>query len=313
ATYNMDWIVGLDYGGIVDEVLNYGSGFIPTMYLINETGHVIYSEVGFDETTVRATLSSLLPDDTTFPSFSEINFYNNSELSIFNPRFEVFANISEDRNLKNVEVRIINDGIEKYSVTVNKINGFYIIDQGISIDPLFLYPLTNLEIQIYVRDYFNNGNLTGIYYLPITQYFDSGPPVISNTAVEWYEVSETKYNVTVFATIEEDLLFSKKDVWFMEGATIKKAATFMEFNATHMVASAELLYSQAMPWEIFAHLVIRDAAGNEVTVDLDIAEAPEPTETPTPSQTDESNFVLLLPLLSFLAVIAGVQILRKRK
>ncbi|MCE7743142.1 MAG: hypothetical protein GOP50_11895 [Candidatus Heimdallarchaeota archaeon] len=99
----------------------------------------------------------------------------------------------------------------------------------------------------------------------------------------------------------------------MEGVTIIKAATFMDYNATHMVASVELLYSQAMPCEIVAHLVIRDVAGNEVLIDLDVAEEPEPTETPTPTPTEESSYFLFLPLLGAIALVTVVQIIRKRK
>ncbi len=312
ASHNMDWIVGSDINGTIDEDLNYGSGFIPTMYLINETGHVIYAEVGFDEITVRGILGSLLPDDTTTPYYEEISFYNNTELSIFNPRFEIFANISEDRYLQTIEVRIVNDGIETYALSAEKVNGFYIIDQGIPLDSLFLYPLATLELQIYVKDYFNNANLTSVIYLPVTQYVDAGPPVISNTAVEWSEVSETRYNVTVYAIIEEDLLFMKKDVWFMEGVTIKKAATFDDFNGTHMVASAELLYTLANPWDLTAHIIVRDVAGNEVTEDLAVADLPT-TTTPTPTETEESSYFLFIPLLSVIAIVSVAQTFRKRK
>ncbi len=316
ASYNMDWIVGLDYNRTITDDLNYGSGFIPTMYLIDQSGDVIYAEIGYDDTAVKAALSTVLSDDTTDPVYNEYNFYNNTELSIFNPRFEIFANISEDRNLKSIELRIVNEGIEKFYLEIEKIGDFVIIDQGFSVESLFLYPFAVLELQILVVDYFDNYNLTDVFYLPVTQYTDAGPPTVTNTGVEWYETSDTKYNVTVYATIEEDLLFAKKDVWFMEGATIWKAATFEDFNGTHMVASAIILYSQVNPWELTAHIVVRDAAGNEVLVDLDVADPPiTPTPTPTETEepTEEGSYAFIIPLVSIVAIISIVRIIRKRK
>ncbi|MHA1407549.1 MAG: TlpA family protein disulfide reductase [Candidatus Heimdallarchaeaceae archaeon] len=39
-SHDMDWIVGIDVDGSIDSA--YGSGFIPTFYLLNTTGHVIW-------------------------------------------------------------------------------------------------------------------------------------------------------------------------------------------------------------------------------------------------------------------------------
>lgn len=315
-SYGMDWIVGSDpmydeNNTVIWDHLNYGSGFIPTMYILNQTGHVVYSEIGFDEVTVRSLLGSLLPDDTVTPYFTDLTFYNTTELSIFNPRFYVSGWVYEDRNIKQLDLRIVNGETVTFHLNYVDMGSYYAFDQAITLDPLFLYPLANLELQIYVKDYWNHSNLTAVNYLPVTQYVDSGPPTISNTAVEWHEVSDTRYNVTVFATLEEDLIFLKKDVWFMKGDLIIKAATFENYNATHMVASAELLYSQAMPWELTAHIVVRDAAGNEVTEDLAVAEPP--TTTPSNTETsEESNFALLIPL-SILVGLVTVVFIRKRR
>ena len=314
--YGMDWIVGIDHNNTIDSILDYGSGYIPTMYLINETGHVIYAEIGFDESTVRSLLSSLLPDDTIKPSFEEVSFYNNTELSIFNPKVEVFCNISDDRNLETVQMWIENLDNKKISVQAKKINGFHIINQSISLDPLDMYPLTQLELKIYAKDYFGNYNSSSKIILSVTQFIDAGPPSFSNVAVEWLEDSATRYNVTVYASLEEDLLLMERYVWFMEGETLHRTAAFDDYNATHIVASSIVLYNQAKPWELTAHLVALDVAGNEVTEEY-IVEETIPTETPTetpietPTETDETGIVLIIPILSVFCAALAVFI-RKR-
>lgn len=309
-SYDMDWIVGLDQlindERYIADSLRYGTGFIPTMYLLNETGHVIYAEVGFDEPTVRGILSSLLPDDTQTPAYEEILFYNNTELSIFNPTFWVYANITEDRNLKIAEVRILTLDGKQVSAAITKYDGYYIMNDSITIDPTQLYPHSSLQLRLYTKDYFDNSNASAVIDLPITKYYDSAAPTISSVGVEWANISETRYNVTVYANLEEDLVYMKKDVWFMVGESVKKAATFFSYNATHMMATAELLYSQAMPWELTAHIVVIDVVGNEVTADFIVA------DPPSTDPNDETSLAIFASLLGLFGVAIAVQ-LKKRK
>ncbi|MHA1969376.1 MAG: TlpA family protein disulfide reductase, partial [Candidatus Hodarchaeales archaeon] len=55
--YNMAWYVTMDNENVVDS--NYGTGYIPTMYIINQTGYVHYQEIGVNYDEVIASLDQL--------------------------------------------------------------------------------------------------------------------------------------------------------------------------------------------------------------------------------------------------------------
>ncbi len=72
---NMDWIVSLDSGGSINSV--YGSGSIPTFYIIDQEGSIIWSDSGFsnEETKpkMQTTIETLLADgsDSINPGSTE--------------------------------------------------------------------------------------------------------------------------------------------------------------------------------------------------------------------------------------------------
>ncbi len=88
--YEMEWFVALDNDSIVRSY--YGSGYIPTMYIIDQNQTIVYSEVGFYFTNIINTLdelslepiSSLPTYDSYDPSdfFSQINDFFGSMLFI---------------------------------------------------------------------------------------------------------------------------------------------------------------------------------------------------------------------------------------
>ena len=62
----MDWIVSLDPGGSINSV--YGTGTIPTFYIIDQQGDIQWSHSGFDEDTIwpimERTIMNLLEEDS---------------------------------------------------------------------------------------------------------------------------------------------------------------------------------------------------------------------------------------------------------
>ncbi|MHA1978394.1 MAG: TlpA family protein disulfide reductase [Candidatus Hodarchaeales archaeon] len=58
---NMSWIVSMDESNMNS---NYGTGWIPTMYIIDQSGFVVYVEIGFDYTAVITTLDELIEAKT---------------------------------------------------------------------------------------------------------------------------------------------------------------------------------------------------------------------------------------------------------
>ena len=55
--HNMEWLVAFDNNSIVST--NYGSGYIPTLYVIDQNQKVAYSEIGFNFGEVLETLDKL--------------------------------------------------------------------------------------------------------------------------------------------------------------------------------------------------------------------------------------------------------------
>ncbi len=72
--HEMEWLVALDYNSVIDS--NYGSEYVPTMYIIDKSQTVAYSEIGFNFEEVINTLDQLslepinpLPSYTTSSDF----------------------------------------------------------------------------------------------------------------------------------------------------------------------------------------------------------------------------------------------------
>ena len=68
---NMTWLVTRDISNVDQD---YGTGYIPTMYIINQTGYITYTEIGFNFTEVVNALDQLITavntdciDTTTIP------------------------------------------------------------------------------------------------------------------------------------------------------------------------------------------------------------------------------------------------------
>ncbi|MHA1223778.1 MAG: TlpA family protein disulfide reductase [Candidatus Heimdallarchaeaceae archaeon] len=306
-SHDMDWIVGIDVDGSIDSA--YGSGFIPTFYLLNTTGHVIWYGVGIDEATFFDTLygyiSQYLPDDTQKPQILDFYVENKTtELSIFEPSYHIFANVSENRKLQSVIATITtSSGSENIELKFNKIGAYYIVDQFLTFKPEDLYSETSVSINVKFTDFWNLADISDTAALYVTHYSDSGPPTIGSVGITVNTIDETKFNVTVFAEISEDLMLIKADVRLMKGEKVVKAWSFEEYNTTHMVASGLVLNSLAEPSELKALIILEDVAGNTVQEEFVVQEG-EGTTTKT-----EANFVFVILAL---ASLFGVVSLRRR-
>jgi hypothetical protein len=70
--FEMDWYVALDNNSIVDNT--YGSGYIPTMYVIDQNQTIVYSEVGFHFSNIIDTLNDLsLEPISSLPTYGPSN------------------------------------------------------------------------------------------------------------------------------------------------------------------------------------------------------------------------------------------------
>ncbi|MHA1219035.1 MAG: TlpA family protein disulfide reductase [Candidatus Heimdallarchaeaceae archaeon] len=307
-SHNMDWIVGIDYDGSINSI--YGSGAIPTFYLINPSGIIEWYFVGIDQENffndLYSIISTYIPDDVTTPSFNEFTVTNSTELSIFNPRVTVKANISEENHLVSVNLTMQSiHGLITTPLHYEKVDGFCMFNQVIYYDPEFIFPLTTMNYEISVADFWSHSNMSSSIDIDVTHYVDTGPPTYSDVSVNYVQTSDTQYNVTIFVIIEEDLMLTRADVLLKKGTSTVKAESFEIYNGTHMVASGIVLNSMAEPHELLARLVLEDIAGNEVTADFTVADAPE--------ETTKTSFNYALVFVGFIFSVVILREFRKRK
>jgi thiol-disulfide isomerase/thioredoxin len=71
--YDMQWLVARDNNSVVD--INYGSGYIPTMYIIDQDQTIAYAEVGFNYNGIINALDqlSLIPI-SSLPSYDYYDY-----------------------------------------------------------------------------------------------------------------------------------------------------------------------------------------------------------------------------------------------
>jgi len=305
-SHDMDWIVGIDYYQNItsNQPTQYGTGYIPTFVLIDQSGNVAWNYIGTTDlwNQLRTAISAVIPDETVKPEFHDYSYTNDSELSIFDPRIKVSANISDNYNLKKAELLLLNGDLQSYNLILTKVGNFYIINQWVTLEVQFVYQYSNLELQIKATDYFGNSNTSETYYLPTTQYIDSGPPTISDIAISYEEISDSVYEVTVYALIDEDLLLERADMQLKKGTSTVRTVSFEDHNGTHMVAIGSVLYSTANPDELTVVIILEDAAGNEVIL-----------EYPVVDVTEKSSYGLTLIFAGILFSVAVFQIFRRRK
>ncbi|MHA2357803.1 MAG: TlpA family protein disulfide reductase [Candidatus Heimdallarchaeaceae archaeon] len=309
-SHDMDWIVGIEENNEIQDI--YGSGFVPTFYIVNPSGIVdwymvgIYEETFYDD--VYGIVSAYLPDDTDEP---EINDYNavikESELSIFNPGIKITANVSEDRKLNTAEATISTSTATDYVFLNFEADGdFLIVDQNYYFDPEDIYDETQISVQVTFTDFWENSNISTEIILPVTHYADAGPPTLGSVGIEVVVESDTRYNVTIYAEIADDLMLTRADVWLLKGESIVKSWNFEEFNATHMIAAGVLLNTLGEPHELTAKIILEDVAGNSYEEEFTVADAPT---NGGPDGTNQSLTVSLIAILFSVMLLA----IRRRK
>lgn len=296
---NMDWIVSFNASGVIWD--DYQVSGIPTFYGIDENGDIMYVQEGWGVEVYDdwiALFGGLLPDDTTKPDFITIDFSTGTELSVLEPFINVDLNITEDRNVKQIKIAIsTSDETKNEYPDYEKVGNYTIIDQKITFDPKFLYDETNLALVVTATDYWNNVNQSTTYNLPITDYDDTGPPVLGDVSVSYEEIDETMFNVTVIAEITEDLLLVQAVVKLMKEDSNVKVEAFEPLNATHMKAETSILYNKASPDDLVAKIVLEDVAGNLVEESFNVS-------------AEKTSFSFILALF---AIILPVILIKYRK
>ncbi|MHA1201584.1 MAG: TlpA family protein disulfide reductase [Candidatus Heimdallarchaeaceae archaeon] len=279
-SHDMDWIVGIDYDQSINSA--YGTGFIPTFYIIDPTGIVRWSYVGINEETfydeIYAVISEYVDDDATDPVVEFLEVTNNTEFSIFDSEVHVTANFSDNWNLLEAQVKAeFGDNDEVFELILSEKDGFYTTSLSFELDSLKLYGRSSVDIHVSATDYFGN-SITEKVTLNLTEYIDTTDPVIGDYSYNITQVDDKKFNVMVQVEVTEDLYVAEAYIELYKGVALKKTANLEFINATHMEGTAfSLYYVDGDPTDYTIKIVITDAAGNSAEVDVVIGDAPGDT------------------------------------
>ncbi|MHA1552629.1 MAG: TlpA family protein disulfide reductase, partial [Candidatus Heimdallarchaeaceae archaeon] len=279
-SHNMDWIVGIDYDQSIDDA--YGTGFIPTFYVIDPTGVVRWSEIGIDTSTfydeIYGTISDYVADDAIDPIVESLEVTNNTEFSIIDSEVHVTANFSDNWNLYEAQVKAeFGENDEIFELVLTEKDGFYTSSLSFELDPLKLYGRSSVDLHISATDYFGN-SVTEIVTLNLTEYVDTADPVIGDYTYLVSQIDDKKFNVIVQVEVTEDLYVAEAYIHLYKGTSLKKTANLEFINDTHMKATAfSMYYVDGQPTEYTLKIEVIDAAGNIAELEVAIEDSPGDT------------------------------------
>lgn len=272
--WNMDWLVGIDTDGTIADA--YGVNGIPHTVLINETQYIVWEEIGFAPymwPDMLETFRQYLPDDTVAPVINSFELSAEGELSIFNNYLNVLVNVTEDRNIKTSSIKYtLDDGEPKtISATPKKVGNFWLLNKTLELKDTDLYNANQVKVQVSFKDYFNNTAETEEQTFDVTKYTDSGDPIIDSLEAIATEIDESKFNLTVYASISEDLKITEVKVSLLKDGDVDRTFYLRELNETHWGASVTMSYDKGAPSDYTVKLEVTDVAGNTASKETEIA------------------------------------------
>jgi thiol-disulfide isomerase/thioredoxin len=214
---NMAWIVAMDNSSIVSSY--YGTGYIPTMYIINQTGFVHYQEIGFDYDTIMMALDQLITPDSISPQIIDLQItLKTHPISLTSSSIEVSCqNVSDNYGVESVyaEVTSIASGtIRQYFLSLSE-NGT--LNDIFEIDPFQLYMENSVKIQILAKDYRGNIARSAEHNFEVQMSSqDTKPPEISNITIS-VNMKDSYYFFNVSVKILDDILVYKVEMRLKEG------------------------------------------------------------------------------------------------
>ncbi len=200
--YRMSWLVTLDESNMNKD---YGSGAIPTMYIINQTGYIAYSEVGFYYDGVINALDQLIDPDAAAPVIESPSITAlTPTLSFDNNKVKIQAvNVTDNLALEKVYVNVKNLAGTKIYYVNQKENGG--LDLTLGINPVQLYNTDYVEVSIGAKDYRGNTFVTTpINFAVELVTEDVELPEVTNVIIQPVEIpsqpSYYLYTITVELT-----------------------------------------------------------------------------------------------------------------
>lgn len=226
-TYKMDWNVALDNNSIVDT--NYGSGYIPTMYIIAPNQTIVYSEIGFYYDRVTDVIDSMIEGDQNIPQLSNYTI-ENKVLSLEDNIVNVeLVNVSDNYGIYQIQSKATN-GLK--SATFDLFKGEHFVNFSESyeviIDQKILYLQTTITLSIHIFDFIGNELIINKTFSAIPTDEDLSDPEIHSVKVD-YVIDGTKaYNFTIKANITDDVYVYAVDFWIRDKNGFKSFTSYMK-------------------------------------------------------------------------------------
>ena len=183
----------------------------------------------------------------------------------------IYANITDNWKATDATLILDNgDDVVQYDLNLRVKDGYDLINQNVSLDPMKLYGHNAVDLKIQIKDYYENFAIE-TFRLNLTSCVDTGAPIINAYSYNVTIVDDNKFNVESYLDVTEDLLIVKANMYLYKGTTLIKTAVFAEYNATHMKATVySMFYVDGQPSEYTIKIEVIDAAGNIVEVEVTI-------------------------------------------
>lgn len=292
--FNMTWIVALDNNSIISS--NYGTGAIPTMYVINQTGYVHYQEIGFDNDKVVLAINQLLDDIPPqikgvqiYPKTSPVTLYDN-ELTV------TCENISDNLGIQSVYLSVSTDTIQQ-NYAIFEFNGS--INANVKIDPKQLYLQNSISVSLVVVDLAGNQQATDSEEISVEGGdTDKKPPVIKEVIID-FSLKGSYYLFNVTLKVTDDVFVYKIEATLREGT---KPQTYLissfERDPTDITIFHGMISIQedqiTNPEDVTAKIVVEDLGKHQ-------------TFYPGTSSTSTNSFDFLIFLVSFLFIWTSIR------
>lgn len=310
--HDITWPMAWD----LDQSFNahYGSGYIPTYYLISADGLTVeFMEIGWAgfDFYFEKVKNLLEVKDETAPVIHEFSEpLSNETFSIDNNKFDVALNVSDNWSINAVSAEVtIDDFTESIDLYYDDKEGLWI--ETIAFDLAALYNAETVELKYKATDYFENTVETTAQSYPIEFIEDAVDPTMDNFKPRHDYDDESFVKVNVDARDNYEI----KIVELLEntGSVTTKYPFTYAFGPTWTVV---VEYDPSLDITSYTYEVVAtDIAGNTYTEALDF-------ELTTPTVLDDTNAstpvaptieTTPVPLAPFLFTIIAIPILRKRK
>ncbi len=263
--FNMTWIVALDNNSGVWS--NYGTGYIPTMYVINQTGFVHYQEIGFDNDNVILAINQLLDD--IHPQIKGVQIIPKTfPLTLYENTLTVICeNVSDNLGIKSVYLSVSTDTVQK-NYPIIRFNGS--IDVEVKIDPKQLYQQSSISVSIIVVDLAENRITTDSEEISVNGgELDEEPPEIHEVIID-YSLKEGYYLFNITLKITDDVFVYKIEAKLREGnKALVYLITDFERDPTDITVfhgQISIQEDQIMnPEDVTAEIIVEDLGEHQTT------------------------------------------------